>query len=832
MGDLRKILATPKLMHTLQQVLAFSGTPLQILDPQGRVLLNIHQQSSSGGDPHKNRQRYPVMSHNEIAGWVVGCEAASASVVALLGHLLNQERNQHRLSQRLLERSQELALIYRLLEKVASSLDIHTIASAVLQEVQSPLLPSTSGSIMLLNPDTGYLEIVAAFGPEYEPKTPMRLGEGIAGHVLISGQPEIVNDVFSDMRLMIGNNLMHSLICVPLKVQERVLGVLNISHKDGIVYTETHLKILITVAAYTAPALNNALLHRTILQENTIYSEKRYRSVVEQSLEAIMVVDCETQVILEANTTLAKLLGYNREDMPQLALSDLLDLPATEIQTLLQQVNPQHFTDWGCQRYRHQNGSLIDVEVSVNLIRQGSRRAYCLIARDLSQQKQAEAELYRRAYYDPLTSLPNRTYLITQLRRSLESNRMDGGVGILFVDLDGFKVVNDSLGHSSGDELLKEIGQRLCQCLAPEVTVARFGGDEFVILLEEVDSLETLTSLAQQVMQTLHEPIYLADRPVFPTASVGIALGQRGEDEAETLLQAADIAMHRAKVQGKNRYAIFDKKMYQQAMERMQLESDLRLALERQELRVYFQPIVLLSHEPYNRTIGFEALVRWQHPVYGLVPPDQFIPIAEDSGLIVPIDQWVLEQSFQHLKHWRLLLGSSLPSISVNLSGRNFSQTSLVKRIRDLLSHADLSPQLIKLEITESILTEKDATVAETLWQLKNMGFRLSIDDFGTGYSSLSRLHLFPIDTLKIDRSFLSRMSPTGENSQTVQMIITLAHSLKMDVIAEGIETIEQKQLLLKFHCEYGQGYHFSPPLTPEAATEKLLYEKNHLKFI
>ncbi|GAB4212442.1 MAG: hypothetical protein OHK0012_06710 [Synechococcales cyanobacterium] len=816
MVDLRKILATPKLMPTLQQVFRLFGSPLHILDPQGRVLLAL-------GDPGASTQpqRLPIHNQTDTLGWVVGNPDVATATVSLLNHLATQERSQSQLSQRLLERSQELSLIYRLVEKVGSTLDLTSIARIVLQEAQ-PIIPSTNGSIMLLNQDSGYLEIIAAYGPEYELKTPMRLGEGIAGHVLISGQPEIINDVFSDMRLMIGNNLLHSLLCVPLKVRERVLGVINISHKDPITYSEVHLKSLITLAAYAAPTLNNALLHSAILQENTLHSEKRYRTVVEQSVEAILVVDCQTHSILEANSTLSKLLGYSSQDLTTLSLAQIIDLPAVDIQRQLAQTHAQQVNDWGSQRFRHQDGSLIDVEISVNLIRQGSRRAYCLIAHDLSKQKQAEAELHRHAYYDTLTTLPNRTYLISQLRKALEDKANQLGLAILFLDLDGFKVINDSLGYSVGDELLKIIAQRLCQCLSPQDTVARFGGDEFVILLESIRDADTATQTAQQVMQSLQNPIYLNDRPVFPTVSIGIALGQRGEDEAENLLQAADIAMHRAKIQGKSRYTIFDKHMYQQAMERMQLESDLRLALERDELRVFFQPIVQLNNE---RTVGFEALVRWQHPLYGLVPPDQFLPVAEEAGLIVAIDHWVLKQSFQQLKQWQAHFGNHLPVISVNLSGQNFSQPDLVEIIHHTLSDQGLSLEFIKFEITESILTEKDSTVAETLLQFKNMGLRLSIDDFGTGYSSLSRLHLFPIDTLKVDRSFVNRLGSASDSKQTVQMIITLAHSLEMDVVAEGIENLDQHQQLLGFHCEYGQGYHFSPPLPSEAATERLMRE-------
>ncbi|MEN9245313.1 MAG: diguanylate cyclase, partial [Thermostichales cyanobacterium SRBZ-1_bins_19] len=252
---------------------------------------------------------------------------------------------------------------------------------------------------------------------------------------------------------------------------------------------------------------HQALLHQIILQENALHSEKRYRIVVEQALEAIMVVDCQTQRILEVNATLARLLGYDREAMHSLSLGDLIDLSPEEIHTRLAQLNPHQFNDWGSQRYRHQDGSLVDVEVGVNLIRQGSRQAYCFIAHDLSQQKQAEAELYRRAYYDPLTSLPNRTYLLAQLRKTLETDRQPAFVGILFLDLDGFKVINDSLGHTNGDELLKVVAQRLCTCLAPDVTVARFSGDEFVILLNGVDNLQTLTGIAEQVMKTLQEPV-------------------------------------------------------------------------------------------------------------------------------------------------------------------------------------------------------------------------------------------------------------------------------------------------------------------------------------
>ncbi|HEY9642109.1 MAG TPA: EAL domain-containing protein, partial [Coleofasciculaceae cyanobacterium] len=432
--------------------------------------------------------------------------------------------------------------------------------------------------------------------------------------------------------------------------------------------------------------------------------------------------------------------------------------------------------------------------------------------------KQMEERLLYEALYDPLTGLPNRLMLMDRLRQVVQASQ-DNSVlfATLFIDLDRFKVINDSLGHLAGDRLLIDIAQRLASCLRADDTLARLGGDEFVILLEAVKDSDSVTQIADRIQQKLALPFNVDGREIFTSASIGIALSSTRYDRPEDLLRDANIAMYRAKAQGRACYKIFHPKMHTRAVTLLQLETDLRRAIERHELQLYYQPIISLHT---RKVSGFEALVRWNHPTRGRVPPGEFIPIAEDMGLIVPIGWWILREACRQMQVWNQQFPNRPPLIiNVNVSGRQFSH-HLTAQVSQILQETGLDPHQLKLEITESLLMENAESAVATLAQLQELGVLLAIDDFGTGYSSLSYLHRFPIDTLKVDRSFISRIDVDGEQLAIVRTIITLAWNLGMEVVAEGVETAKQLAQLHALHCEYAQGYLFAKPLDAQAAEQ------------
>ena len=416
------------------------------------------------------------------------------------------------------------------------------------------------------------------------------------------------------------------------------------------------------------------------------------------------------------------------------------------------------------------------------------------------------------AFHDSLTGLPNRAMFTELLKAEIESSKRVKShmFAVLFLDLDRFKNINDSLGHTHGDLLLVAFAERLERTLRPIDTLARFGGDEFAILLSGMTDSTDTVRVAQRIQDELTKPFVLDKNSAFATASIGIALSSSGYDRPEDILRDADIAMYRAKENGKARYELFDHGMHARAVSRLQLESDLRQAVERKEFSVYYQPIVCLQS---GRLSGFEALVRWNHPRRGLVSPADFIPVAEETGLIVPIGQWVLNEACKHIRECQTNSPSHRSlSLSVNLSARQVAQPDLLERIKEALATSKLNPHCLKLEITESVVMENAEAAALMFKQLRSLGVQLSIDDFGTGYSSLSYLHRFPLNYLKIDRSFVMRLTTDNDNA-IVRTISTLARNLGMEVIAEGIETEEQYQQLKMLGCEYGQGYLFSRPV-------------------
>jgi diguanylate cyclase (GGDEF)-like protein/PAS domain S-box-containing protein len=442
---------------------------------------------------------------------------------------------------------------------------------------------------------------------------------------------------------------------------------------------------------------------------------------------------------------------------------------------------------------------------------------------DITQRKVVEDRLQHNAFHDSLTGLPNRALLLDRLGQAVTraKRRPDCRFGILFLDLDGFKVVNDSLGHQVGDQLLIAISRRLESCLRDDDTVARLGGDEFIILMHDVADTHDVRGLADRVLARLQTPFSLDGHELVVTASIGIALSMPNIESAEEMVRNADIAMYRAKARGQSVYVVFDEAMHAEAVTRLQLSTDLRQATARRELQLYYQPIVALRT---GRIKSFEALLRWHHADRGMVCPEDFVPLAEETKLIQPIGMWVIRTAAEQLRSWQEQFWMPGPlAMSVNMSCRQFSQSDLVYQVERVLLETGLDARCLKMEITESAIMEHVETASLVLTKLKALGVKLALDDFGKGYSSLSYLHQLPLDTLKLDRSFVARIGPNGENTEIVRTIVSLAQVLGLDVVAEGVEQFHQLVQLRDLGCQFGQGYFFSRPLTAGAATEVLM---------
>jgi diguanylate cyclase (GGDEF)-like protein/PAS domain S-box-containing protein len=568
-------------------------------------------------------------------------------------------------------------------------------------------------------------------------------------------------------------------------------------------------------------ALTAEVEERKAAEQALRASEERFRSLVQNSSDVISIVDTDGGVRYYSESV-RRVLGYDP--------AELVDVdPLTLVHPDDRERVTRFVAEAGLRpgvtvpetwRVRHRDGTWLHSEtVAANLFEDPNVRGLVLNTRDVTDRKELEAQLVHQAFHDGLTGLANRTLFAERVEYAL-ARTGQAPLAVMFIDLDDFKHVNDSLGHAAGDQLLVAAARRLQGCLRPSDTAARLGGDEFAVLLERVADAEAAAAVAGRVLDTLHQPFGLNGRTIPIKASLGVATGQPGVDDAEELLRNADVAMYAAKAGGKDRYELFRPDMHADLLARLELETELRHAAARDQLVLHYQPIVELASGQITRV---EALVRWDHPTKGLLSPVAFVPLAEEQGLIGPIGRWVLLEACRQARRWQdQYLDAPALSIHVNLSGRQLEEPGLVAEVVEALETTGLSPRLLTFEITETVLVTDIEAMSRRLRELRGLGVQLAIDDFGTGYSSLSYLRRFPIDMLKIDKAFIDGIGRSRESTALAHAIVKLGHTLQLHTVAEGVEDAEQATHLAALGCQDGQGYHFARPLAVEDMTELL----------
>jgi diguanylate cyclase (GGDEF)-like protein/PAS domain S-box-containing protein len=654
-------------------------------------------------------------------------------------------------------------------------------------------------------------------------ETAMAVGEGLPGRVAASGEPAWVPDVTADgnfPRIEAARQAgIRAALGFPVLLGDEVVAVLEFFTLERLEPDEP----LLELATHLGTQLSR-VVERRRAEDALRGSEERLRAVIETAGDAFIGMD-DAGLVTEWNRQAETAFGWSRDEALGKPVADLI-IPvrfrSAHRRGLRRFLDTRKTAILG-QRLElcalDRDGREFPVELSVWATQVGSTYAFSAFVHDISERKRLEAELINQALHDPLTGLANRTLLLDRMTHALDrSARSASPMTMLFLDLDGFKRVNDSLGHSGGDKLLVAVAERLRGFIRPDDTIARIGGDEFAVLLEDTGA-EVATQIAERLGRELAVPFAVGGREILSRASIGIATGSHGR-AAEELLRDADLAMYIAKRQGKGGQAVFEGAMHTAALERLELEADLSRALAAGEIVIYYQPVIRLAD---GALTGMEALVRWNRPGHGLVSPAAFIPVAEETGVITAMGRWVLDEACSQLVKWQGDHGlSPAPHLSVNLSARQLEDPDLRRHVEAALSSSGLDPRRLVLEITESAFMEEPGRVVEQLHILKQLGIRLAIDDFGTGYSSLSYLRRFPVDVLKIDKAFVGALAGGPEDAALAHAIIRLADTLDLRTVAEGIETTEQLAELRRLNCEFGQGYLFARPLPSEAMGELL----------
>lgn len=604
-----------------------------------------------------------------------------------------------------------------------------------------------------------------------------------------------------------------SSIALPLGDESGPFGALTIYAAEPDAFDSEEVKLLVELASDLAYGI--ATLRTRIERDQALKDLQLAAKVFEESKEGILITDAEKKIIA-VNRSFTTITGYSEEEAlgqnPSMLKSNSHD--ASFFDELWASIDQTDY--WiGEILDRRKNGEVFPTLQSINAIRneQGELTHYLGIFADISRSKESEERIRYLTQYDALTGLANRSLVIDRVEQAIAyARRAQRLVGVMLLDIDRFKLINDSLGHVTGDAVLKAIADRLSGWIRPGDTVARLGGDEFMLVMPDLALENDVADLARKILGIVSAPMPLDGQELVVTASLGVALFPKDGESAAALLMNADAAMYRAKELGRNSVQFYASEMNARMLERLELESGLRRAIEGKEFLLYYQPKVELTH---GQVVGAEALIRWHHPAKGMVSPCDFIPLAEETGMIIPIGEWVINTACRQLKSWQIE-GFSDIVLSVNLSGRQFQQGNIVDLVAQALRANDLQAQYLELEVTESATMQNPEQAIDTLRRLKGIGVRISLDDFGTGYSSLNYLKRFPIDTLKIDQSFVRDITSDPEDAAIAIAVITLAHSLNHHVIAEGVESEAQLSFLRRYHCDQMQGFYFSRPLPAE----------------
>ncbi len=661
------------------------------------------------------------------------------------------------------------------------------------------------------------------------------LEDGPIGSAIRTRVPRVIQSIktdpsFAPWREAAEKRNYASLIVLPLLTDAGIVGALTIYSENVATFGPDEKLLLTELAEDLAYGITTLRIRseRQRALDALAHANQRNDLILQAAGEGIFGLDRDGKTTFVNPAALRitgfcaeELIGQNHHSLVHHSHNDGKPYPQDEccIYAALQDGTVRRLDS---EVFWRKDGGMFPVEyVSTPMFKDGQLIGAVVVFQDISERKASEERLRYQALHDTLTGLPNRVYFMDTLRQAIEHTRQhqNPGFAVLFLDLDNFKLVNDSLGHLDGDRLLIATARRLRDLLHNNDVIARFGGDEFAILLDHRVDYYAVIAVAEDIRRAMAEPFFFDDHEVINSASLGIVLNLGEYEHPADLLRDADTALHHAKAAGRNRYQIFDKTMRASLLERLYLEAALRRSIERQELCLYYQPIVVLAT---RKIIGFEALIRWNHPNRGMLPPDLFIPIAEEAGLIVSLGWWVLHEACRQLRIWQTRFPELPLTINVNLSGAELMRSNMVEHIRQTLEGTGLDAAYLKLEITESVMMDNAETTIATLKELRDLGVGLCIDDFGTGYSSLRYLHRFPVQTLKIDRSFINTLNIDAESAVITQSMIMLSHTLGMNVVAEGVETCEQLEYLNTLHCEYAQGYLFSRPLNSVDASKLL----------
>lgn len=730
--------------------------------------------------------------------------------------------------------SYQIEQIVRTGREIGRHLDEFTICNKAAQ-----MFPATVGaqaSALILASSTSECNCISQFGidPQFTSIWCQIAGWLLNDRGFMNGEPYSTPDLHEMFNVSLTVCPARALLAVPIRIEDRVEAILFAMRFSTIAFNSDSLQIALLFAGQISTGLENARLYRAVrdelLERNRAEQALRAKderfSAMIRSVSDVIAILSEDGSVNYASPAVETVWGCPVEKLiGQPILNHVHDDDVELMKNLLSSVKERH-NDTQTSFIRIRQGSdtwrVFDI-ILTNLLNEPAISGIIATFHDITERKIYEQELTKLAYRDSLTGLANRTFFQEKLRRSLElADAVGQSVALVFFDLDNFKLVNDSMGHDKGDAVLKIIADRMRSCLRREDTAARLGGDEFTVLIENFSQMDQVISIVNRMMNTLRVPVLVNDLEFYVGCSIGIAISTPNHDNPEELLRKADLAMYEAKAKGKGRYVIFDQNMNEPVMERLEREAELRQALQRKEFRVYYQPVLSLEN---HQVVEVEALIRWEHPRRGLISPVEIIPLAEETGLIIEIGQWVLDESCRQMCSWhKKYPGLSSLSLSVNLSARQFQDSGLVEFIREVILESGINPSNVILEITESSLIQDPGVMISKLRALKDIGVRLAIDDFGTGYASLSYLRQFPVDILKIDRSFVQGIVHDMRDRAIVQSLINLATAFGLDITGEGIETEGQAAQLHSLGCNHAQGFLFSPPLSPDDF-EKLFKE-------